>query len=257
MLLKEKDFINSEFIACDNDKVWFRTNYTRSHLSVLKVRFAVIEFWGPQRPFVRLRSRDTLSKDPRNRLCRKFGADDFLIVRFDTPYLSPADKYAFSQKEPLFDEDTLQFINAQRLFSLFHPVTSGSGDHAPPLSHPLRPEVIRLALRSERTHAFLRYQKSLAKYSALPLSIAGKEFKILLTTSSGVHALKYVYTSVDRPAILDWAMRTKEYEKLKSVPIKLALRLAMLNSTSVALDDITEIRAEFVADRYAKDHRFF
>ena len=202
---------------------------------------------------MRLRSRDTLSEEPRNRLCRAFGTSNFLVVRFDTPYLSPADKYAYHSGEPLFDKDSQQFINAQRLFSLFQPVTSGKGDDAAPLTQNLKPEAIWRAHRSERTDAFLNYQRSLAEYSKRPLQIADKEFKLLLTTSSGVHAQKYLYASLERKAILDWAMCHEDIEKLKSTPIKLALRLAMLNSTSVALGAISDITCTFVPDRYAKD----
>jgi len=59
-------------------------------------------------------------------------------------------------------------------------------------------------------------------------------FKPLLTTTAGVHKQKLLFTCVDRHEILAWALSESSLRELQSKPIKLALRLALLNSNSVA-----------------------
>lgn len=140
-------------------------------------------------PCVRFKETSTLSTYGRNRLCRKFGSDNFLVVRVATPHRS------LSDKRDKVDEDL---------------------------------------------HARMR-----AELQGLgTLNVAGKTFRFLTTTAAGVHQQKYIFTSVSLAEIAAWAMPPDVFTEMSSQPVKLALRVALFNSASIATVETSNVAME-------------
>jgi hypothetical protein len=194
----------------------------------------VVEFWpslgaAPQ-VFVRFKKDSTLSRQERNRLCRRFGGENFLVVRLITPSCSISEKneWASTDHRPM-TEDQTRSIAAARLFNLF---AGQEHDGIRPVVRVKARHVAEAACAESRL-LLLKLRTALESFTSQPLEVAGKKFRFFITTAAGIHVQKYLYTSEQPEDVLKWAMSAKDVHKLQNNPIKLALRLALLNSSSI------------------------
>jgi hypothetical protein len=214
------------------------------------MRTVTIELWpdaqGQLVAYARLKEVSTLSTLDRNRLSRKFGSDSLLTVRFAMLSASLWDKRAWAEDSAeggraLFDADKCRMINDLRLNNLL------SLDHISP--HPLAREDIAWA-RSSELHRICKLQHE--AFTRLDtIKLAGRTFSLLTATTAGVHEQRYIFTSTKIIDVIRWAMTCKSFKKLRNTPIKLALRLALLNSLSIATIEIAPERVHCVDDLWA------
>eukprot|EP01122_Echinamoeba_exundans_P003414 TRINITY_DN13519_c0_g1_i1.p1 TRINITY_DN13519_c0_g1~~TRINITY_DN13519_c0_g1_i1.p1 ORF type:complete len:1296 (+),score=170.22 TRINITY_DN13519_c0_g1_i1:302-4189(+) len=167
--------------------------------------------------FVRLKATPAPAK--RNRLSRKFGSEQFLVVKYVMPAITLTDKVDMVHDSPLSPDDR-KLVAALREANLFLPPKSCVS--LPPLAIKDSISEGRKAHYDESSLVMKRFMEE--------IHIAGKTFRFLLTTTAGVHKQKYVFTSVPRERILQWAFSHADIEKLRLRPLKMALRLAQLNS---------------------------
>jgi len=205
-----------------------------------KIRKLIITISNEEQVYVKFKSEDTKVDYGRNRLTRKFGSDSFLIVQLETPFLSLSDKFKIQhqkstacEKKEVIEEQ--EYLLAARQLNLF--LVGEERIQNPPKS-------IRDGVTIDRLK---RYNQSVSKINSIlnNISINGRKFELLLTTTAGIHKQKYLFTSCNRRDILKWAFTSDSLLKMKSTPIKLSLRLALLNSNSIS----TELQPSFITEK--------
>eukprot|EP00029_Vermamoeba_vermiformis_P003689 TRINITY_DN14228_c0_g1_i1.p1 TRINITY_DN14228_c0_g1~~TRINITY_DN14228_c0_g1_i1.p1 ORF type:complete len:1280 (+),score=56.74 TRINITY_DN14228_c0_g1_i1:44-3841(+) len=223
--------LHKELLTSPHIQEGYDATNVNTDVSSEKLRTAEITIFNKDQVYIKFKSQDTLTSEGRNRLTRKFGGDNFLIVKYISPYLSLDDKLIIQSNK--FSKPQQDIVNAIRLFNIF-----SNNDKVP-----LRPSTISEAIASERRDRYEEYTEVLKKISPA-LNVAGKTFHFFITTTAGIHQQKFIYSVVDPIHIAQWAF-TKEWNiKLSSNPIKYALRLALLNSSSVATLPTTNVRVE-------------
>jgi hypothetical protein len=227
--LLHEELLNSPHIRkeCDTANV----DRDNDIVSSERLRTAEITIFNKDQVYIKFKSQDTLTSEGRNRLARKFGGDNFLVVKFISPYLSLDDKLIVQNNK--FTKPQQDIVNAIRLFNIF-----SNKDKVP-----LRPSIIAEAIASERRDRYEEYTQVLKKISPA-LNVAGQTFHFFITTTAGVHQQKFIYSAVDPNQIAKWAFTEEWSLKLSSNPIKYALRLALLNSNSVATLQTENVRVE-------------
>ncbi|KAF2069988.1 hypothetical protein CYY_008690 [Polysphondylium violaceum] len=203
-----------------------------------KIRKMIITIANEEQVYVKFKSEDTKVNYGRNRLTRKYGSDNFLVVQLETPFLSLTDK--FRTQDPTTTEFKLEeqeYLVAARQLNLFAQIGEDQ-------MIDITPKSLRDGVTADRMN---RYNQSVSKIDEFlkKISIFGKKFKLLLTTTAGIHKQKYLFTSSKRRDILSWAFTSDSLMKMSSTPIKLSLRLALLNSNSIS----TEMEPTFLVEK--------